>query len=83
VLGAYLFPRMGEQPGQLQILGKFAKASFEEGVTDDYDQDTTEINLNYIIREHNARVMFFFRNTTFSAVRTDSKAVGIGLQIQM
>jgi hypothetical protein len=28
-------------------------------------------------------VMFFFRNTTFSAVRPDSKAVGVGLQIQM
>ena len=83
VLAAYLFPKMGEQPGQLQVLGKFAKATFEEGVTDDYDQDTTEINVNYIIKEHNARVMFFFRNTTFSAVRQDSKAVGIGLQIQM
>ena len=64
---------MGEQPGQLQVLGKFAKASFEEGLTDDYDQDTTEINVNYIIKEHNARVMFFFRNTTFSAVRQDSE----------
>jgi hypothetical protein len=83
ILGAYLFPKMGEQPGQLQVLGKFAVASFEDGLTDDYDQDTAEFNLNYIIREHNARVMFFFRNTTFSAVRRDSKAVGVGLQIQM
>jgi hypothetical protein len=83
ILGAYLFPKMGEQPGQLQILGKFAVASFEDGLTDDYDQDTAEFNLNYIIKEHNARVMFFFRNTTFSAVRRDSKAVGVGLQIQM
>jgi hypothetical protein len=83
VLGAYLFPKMGDQPGQLQILGKFAVASFEDGITDDYDQDTAEFNLNYIIKEHNARVMFFFRNTTFSAVRQDSKAVGVGLQIQM
>jgi len=83
VLAAYLFPKMGEQPGQLQVLGKFAKATFEEGITADYDQDTTEINLNYIIKEHNARVMFFFRNTTFSAVRQDFKAVGVGLQIQM
>jgi hypothetical protein len=83
ILGAYLFPKMGEQPGQLQILGKFAVASFEDGLTEDYDQDTAEFNLNYIIKEHNARVMFFFRNTTFSAVRRDSKAVGVGLQIQM
>ena len=83
VLGAYLFPKMGDQPGQLQLLGKFAKANFEKGITDDYDQTTTEINVNYILNQFNARVMFFFRNTTFSAVKTDSKAVGVGLQIQM
>jgi len=83
VLGAYLFPKMGDQPGQLQLLGKFAKANFEKGITEDYDQKTTEINVNYILNQFNARVMFFFRNTTFSAVKTDSKAVGVGLQIQM
>ena len=83
VLGAYLFPKMGDQPGQLQLLGKFAKANFEKGITDDYDQKTTEINVNYILNQFNARVMVFFRNTTFSAVKTDSKAVGVGLQIQM
>jgi hypothetical protein len=83
ILAAWLFPKWDDHPGQLQLLGKFAAATFEEGITEDYDQDTTEINVNYIIKEHNARVMFFFRNTTFSAVRPDSKAVGIGLQIQM
>ena len=83
VLGAYLFPKMGDQPGQLQVLGKFAKAKFEEGITPDYDQKTTEINVNYILNQFNARVMFFFRNTTFTEVKTDSKAVGVGLQIQM
>ena len=83
VLGAYLFPKMGDQPGQLQLLGKFAKANFEKGITDDYDQKTTEINVNYILNQFNARVMFFFRNTDFSAVRTDSKAVGVGFQVQM
>jgi hypothetical protein len=83
VLGAYLFPKMGDQPGQLQVLGKFAKATFEQGITPDYDQTTTELNVNYILNQHNARVMFFFRNTTFSAVKVDSKAVGVGLQIQM
>lgn len=83
ILGAYLFPKVGDQPGQFQILGKYAHATFEEGITEDYDQDTTEINLNYVIKQHNARVMFFFRNTDFSAVKGDSKAVGVGLQIQM
>ena len=83
ILGAYLFPKIGDQPGQFQVLGKYAHATFEEGVTPDYDQDTTEFNVNYILNQFNARVMFFFRNTAFSAVKTDSKAVGIGLQIQM
>ncbi len=82
ILGAYSSPS-GRPPRQFQLLGKFAKATFEEGITEDYDQDTTEINFNYIIKEFNARVMFFFRNTTFSAVRPDFKAVGVGLQIQM
>lgn len=82
ILGAYLFPK-GDAPGQFQVLGKFAKATFEEGITPDYDQTTTEFNFNYILNQHNARVMFFFRNTDFSAVRPDSKAVGVGLQIQM
>jgi hypothetical protein len=27
--------------------------------------------------------MFFYRNTTFSAVKTNSNAYGVGLQIQM
>ena len=83
VLAAYLFPKLGDQPGQLQVLGKFAKATFEEGILPDYDQTTTEINVNYILNQHNARVMFFFRNTTFSDTKQDSKAIGVGLQIQM
>ena len=70
--------------GKLQVLAKVAEATFDyAGAIPDVDQTTIERNLNYIIKEHNARVMFFFRNTTFSAVRQDSKAVGIGLQIQM
>ena len=84
ILGAYLFPQAGRAPGKLAVLGKFADGDVRgRPHSSDYDQDTTEINLNYIIKEFNARVMFFFRNTTFSAVRQDSKAVGIGLQIQM
>ena len=44
-----------------QVLGKFATATLRGGHhRADYDQDTTEINLNYLIKEFNARVMFFF-----------------------
>lgn len=85
VLGSYLFPKAAG-PGKFEILGKYAKATFTNGlsVTDtDYDQKTTEINVNYIIKEFNARVMFFFKNTDFNAVKTDFMQAGVGLQIQM
>jgi len=85
ILGAYLFGKpMGI--GRVQLLGKFAKANFSDGLTPldtDYDQKTTEFNVNYVIKEFNARVMFFFKNTSFTGVRQDFKQVGVGLQIQM
>jgi hypothetical protein len=85
ILGAYLFGKPAGV-GKFELLGKFAKVSFTKGVTpvdEDYDQTTTEFNFNYVIKEFNARVMFFFTNTTFSAIRTDFTRVGVGLQIQM
>jgi len=85
VLGAYLFPKMSG-PGQWEVLGKFGKARFREGLTAfdlDYDQKTTEIDVNYVLKQFNARVMMFFLDTRFDAVRTDSKKFGVGLQLQM
>jgi hypothetical protein len=41
------------------------------------------VNLNYIIRQFNARVMVFFKDTRFDAVRTDFMQFGVGLQFQM
>jgi hypothetical protein len=85
VLGSYLFPKPVGM-GRFEVLGKYAQANFSNGISAvnvDYDQKTTELNVNYIIKEFNARVMFFFKNTNFNAVKTDFKQVGIGLQIQM
>ena len=85
VLGAYLFPKPSGI-GTFQLLGKFAKATFENGLhvdNIDYDQKTTEFDVNYVIKQFNARVMFFFKNTDFSAVQKDFKQVGVGLQLQM
>jgi hypothetical protein len=85
ILGAYLFPQM-VGVGRFEILGKFANARFREGITPldpDYDQKTTEIDFNYVIRQFNARVMVFFKDTRFDAVRTDFKQFGVGLQLQM
>ena len=70
--------------GKFELLGKYAKATFSKGgALADYDQDTTEFNLNYVIKEFNARLMFFLINTNFTAVKTDGLRVGVGLQIQM
>jgi hypothetical protein len=85
VLGSYLFPKLSG-PGRFQVLGKYAKAKFSDGVTPldfTFNQKTTEINLNYLIKQFNARVMIFYKDTRFDAVRTDFKQVGVGLQIQM
>ena len=86
VLGALSVSRSWSAPGRFEVLGKYAQARFREGLTPldaDYDQKTTELNLNYVIKQFNARVMIFFKDTRFDAVRTDFKQFGVGLQIQM
>jgi len=86
VLGSYLFPPAAGMTGRLEILGKFARASFRHGlavVDRDYDQKTTEVNFNYVIKDFNARVMLFYLQKNFSAVQPNDKQVGIGFQVQM
>ena len=73
-------------PGRFEVLGKYAHARFRDGIRPldfDYDQDTTEIDVNYVIKQFNARVMMFFKDTSFDAVRTDFMQFGVGLQLQM
>jgi hypothetical protein len=85
-LASYLFPPAMGMTGRLEILGKFAKAKFSNGITRldrDFDQKTTELNFNYVIKQFNARVMLFYKDTRFSAVQTNNKQVGVGLQVQM
>src|SRR5712692_4475713 len=86
VLASYLFPPMAQMTGRLEVLGKFAKASFSNGLTAidrDYDQKTTEFNFNYVIRDFRARVMFFYLQKDFSAVQANDKQVGVGFQVQV
>jgi hypothetical protein len=83
-LAAYLLP-MTTGPGRFQLLGKIARASFSEGITPadpDYRQTTTELNLNYVLKAFDARVMAFYLDTRFSAVRPDVKRIGVGIQLQ-
>jgi hypothetical protein len=82
LLGAYLFP--GESgPGKFQVLGKFGQATYDFLGTD-LDQDTMEFNLNYIIKQFNARISLFYLDKSFDPdVGGDSSTIGLGLQIQM
>jgi hypothetical protein len=85
-LASYLFPPAMGMAGKFQVMGKFAKANFSQGLTAidrDYGQKTSELNFNYILKDFNARVMLFYKDTRFDAVQTNSKQVGIGLQVQM
>ena len=85
VLGSYLFAKPAGM-GKIELLGKFAKANFSKGLSianPDYDQKTTEFDVNYLIKEFNARVMFFYLDKRFDAVQPNSKQVGVGLQVQM
>jgi len=83
---SYLFPKvvpLGKFNGKFEILGKYAKADFTHGTTPSYDQKTTEVNLNYVIKQFNARVMTFYKNTQFNRELANFWQAGVGLQIQM
>ncbi|MGE0407606.1 MAG: hypothetical protein AB7O65_15035 [Candidatus Korobacteraceae bacterium] len=81
-LAAYLFPKQVGM-GKFEVLGKYAIAQFTHGVTPSYRQKTTEINFNYIIKEFNARVMTFYKDTRFNAIRSNFWQAGVGLQFQI
>ena len=85
-LGSYLFPKVvaiGKLTGKFEILGKYAKADFTHGLTPSYDQKTTEVNFNYVIKQFKARVMTFFEDTRFNRNKSDTWQAGVGLQIQI
>jgi len=81
-LGSFLFPKAVGM-GKFEILGKYAKAEFTHGRTPSYNQKTTEINFNYVIKQFNARVMTFYKDTVFNRQRTNFWQAGVGLQFQM
>jgi hypothetical protein len=81
-LASYMFAKK-VGVGQFEILGKYAKAQFTQGPTPSFQQKTTEINFNYVIKQHNARVMSFFKDTRFNNANPDFWQGGVGVQIQM
>ena len=86
ILGAFMFPQArGRRPvrGARQIRrGRFQRRASRCSILD-YDQKTTELNLNYVIKQFNARVMMFFKDTRFDAVRSDFTQFGVGIQLQI
>jgi hypothetical protein len=82
VLGSYLFPAM-TGIGRWEVLGKYARANLK-GFGPKETLQTTEANLNYIIKQFNARVMFFFIDQRFDLNPSfDTWRAGVGLQLQM
>ena len=71
------------ESGKFQLLGKYAKADFTHGRRPSYNQKTTEVNFNYVMKQFNARLMTFYRDTRFNRERNDFWQVGVGLQVQM
>ncbi len=70
-LASYLFPKQ-VGIGKFEVLGKYAIAQFTHGAAPSYRQKTTEVNFNYVIKQFNARVMTFYEDTRFNAVRSNS-----------
>jgi hypothetical protein len=87
-LASYLFPKVipiGKFQGKFEILGKYAKADFTQATTPvpAFDQKTTEVNFNYVIKQFKARVMTFYKDTRFNKVEPDFWQAGVGIQLQM
>jgi hypothetical protein len=82
-LTSFLFPKpVG--PGKFELLGKWGKAQFTHSASPSYQQQTTEVDFNYVIKEFNARVMSFYKDTRFNVTtKPDVWQLGVGLQIQM
>jgi len=82
LLGAYLFPQV-VGIGKFQVLAKYGEATYENTLLGDVDQETTEINLNYIIKDFNARISLFYIDTSVDLPNGDTSQIGLGLQVQI
>jgi hypothetical protein len=83
-LASFLFPKpIGK--GKIELLGKYAIAEFTGGLAGapSYRQNTTEVNLSYVIKQFDARVMSFYRNASFNDVAANNWQAGVGLQLQL
>ena len=74
---------IGKLSGKFEILGKYAMADFTKGPTASFYQKTTEVNLNYVMKQFKARLMVFFLDKRFNKIQPDTWQAGIGLQVQI
>jgi Phosphate-selective porin O and P len=82
MLGAYLFPGAAG-PGKFQVLAKYGQANYDYG-PQDLDQDTLELDVNYLIKTFNARISLYYLDKSFDPdVGGNSSTIGLGLQVQM
>ena len=86
VLGSYLFPQV-VGVGRFQPLVKYAHAdyTFDTGPSPKDTQKTLDVELNYIIKQFNARISLYYLDVKYDhdVAGIDHKVVGLGLQLQM
>lgn len=78
--------------GKFELLGKYGIAEFTDGAFEvdhhgpkyqSYRQDTTELDVGYIVKEFDARFWAFYANKYFNEVNLGSWYAGLGLQVQI
>jgi hypothetical protein len=78
--------------GKFELLGKYGIAQFTDGMFkvdqhgpkfQSYRQDTTEVDVGYVIKQFDARFWAFYADKRFNEVNLDSWYAGLGLQIQI
>jgi hypothetical protein len=80
-LGAYMFPQV-VGIGKFQVLAKYGETTYD-AVIGDIKQKTGEFDLNYIIKQFNARVSAFYIDQDYDRNLPGAKQYGVGLQVQL
>jgi len=67
----------------LQVLVRNRYTWMNDFIGPDVKQKTTEADLNYIIKQFNARVSVFYIDQKYSNNAGERKQFGVGLQVQL
>ncbi len=82
MLGAYLFPAQSWASASSSCSASTAKRP-TNCCSGDVKQKTTEVDLNYVIKQHNARVTAFYIGQDYDNSTPDSSQIGVALQVQL